>query len=347
MPARKKGIRLWLRARRSDRSGSVRQATWIILDGNKHIATGCAESEIAAAEGKLAEYVAAKYRAPRKARDIEQIDIADVLSIYGEDFRHRHANGAKFHGRLERLNDFWGDKKLAEITGQSCRDYVAARSSAGGARRDLEDLRAAINHHAKEGFHRGVIRMTLPARGRPRTRWLTRKEAADLLRVCWRTKEVQTVHRGAAKGLPVETAKRPLRHLARFILIGLYTGSRAAAIAAASPHKGAGRSYVDLDEGIFYRLPEGEAESNKRRPPVPIPPRLLAHLRRWVEKVWSRSTSWNGTAPACVPSKLHLQRPCAWLVLADESLHTRSVTLQRPGSCKPVSTNGKRLGFSE
>jgi len=296
MPARKKGIRLWLRARRSDRSGSVRQATWIILDGNKHIATGCAESEIAAAEGKLAEYVAAKYRAPRKARDIEQIDIADVLSIYGEDFRHRHANGAKFHGRLERLNDFWGDKKLAEITGQSCRDYVAARSSAGGARRDLEDLRAAINHHAKEGFHRGLIRMTLPARGRPRTRWLTRKEAADLLRVCWRTKEVQTVHRGAAKGLPVETAKRPLRHLARFILIGLYTGSRAAAIAAASPHKGAGRSNVDLDEGIFYRLPEGEAESNKRRPPVPIPPRLLAHLRRWVEKglVKEHFVEWHG-----------------------------------------------------
>ena len=28
-----------------------------------------------------------------------------------------------------------------------------------------------------------------------------------------------------------------------------------------------------------------KAESKKRQPPVPIPPRLLAHLRRWVEKV--------------------------------------------------------------
>jgi integrase len=296
MPARKKGIRLWLRARRRDRNGTARRATWIILDGNRHIATGCAESEITAAEGKLAEYVAAKYRPPRKARDIEQIDIADVLSVYEEDFRDRQANRAKFNGRLQRLNDFWGGRKLAEITGQSCRDYVAARGSDGGARRDLEDLRAAINHHAKEGFHRGVVRVTLPARGRPRTRWLTRKEAADLLRVCWRRKEVQTVHRGAAKGLPVETVKRPLRHLARFILIGLYTGSRAAAIAAASPHKGAGRSYVDLDEGIFYRLPEGNAETNKRQPPVPIPPRLLTYLRRWVEKglVKEHFVEWHG-----------------------------------------------------
>ena len=155
MPGRKKGIRLWLRAKRRDRNGTVRQATWIILDGNKHIATGCAESEIAAAEAKLAEYVAAKYRPPRKARDIEQIDIADVLSVYEEDFRDRQANRTKFNGRLQRLNDFWGDRKLADITGQSCRDYVAARGSNGGARRDLEDLRAAINHHAKEGFHRG------------------------------------------------------------------------------------------------------------------------------------------------------------------------------------------------
>ena len=347
MPARKKGIRLWLRARRRDRSGTARRATWIILDGNRHIATGCAESEITAAEGKLAEYVAAKYRPPRKARDIEQIDIADVLSVYEEDFRDRQANRAKFNGRLQRLNDFWGGRKLAEITGQSCRDYVAARDSDGGARRDLEDLRAAINHHAKEGFHRGVVRVTLPARGRPRTRWLTRKEAADLLRVCWRRKEVQTVHRGAAKGLPVETVKRPLRHLVRFILIGLYTGSRAAAIAAASPHKGAGRSYVDLDEGIFYRLPEGNAETNKRQPRYPF---LLGFSHTsgvGSKRVWSKSTSWNGTASVCARSRHHLLRPYAWRVWLDESLRTRCVTRRRPGSCRLVSTNGKPPGSSE
>jgi integrase len=220
-------------------------------------------------------------------RDIEQIDVADVLSIYEEDCRDRQSNRARFDGRLQRLNDFWGGKKLSEITGQSCRDYIAARGSNGGARRDLEDLRAAINHHAKEGFHRGIVRVLLPARGAPRTRWLTRKEAADLLRVCWRTRKVQTLHRGAGKSQPIETTKRPLRHLARFILIGLYSGTTAAAIAAASPEKGAGRSYVDLDNGIFYRLPEGHAETKKRQPPVPgLPGKVTPHTLRHTAATW-------------------------------------------------------------
>lgn len=45
-----------------------------------------------------------------------------------------------------------------------------------------------------------------------------------------------------------------------------------------------GRAYVDLDRGIFYRLAEGHAETKKRQPPVPLPPRLLAHMRRWHER---------------------------------------------------------------
>jgi hypothetical protein len=43
------------------------------------------------------------------------------------------------------------------------------------------------------------------------------------------------------------TSKRPLRHLARFILLGIYSGTRAGAIAAASPIPALGRSYVDLE----------------------------------------------------------------------------------------------------
>jgi integrase len=98
------------------------------------------------------------------------------------------------------------------------------------------------------------------------------------------------------RGQQVETEKRPLRHLARFILIGLYTGTRAGAIAAASPERGQGRSFVNLENGIFYRLPEGHRITKKRQPPVPIPPRLLAHLRRWKAKNIARAhfVEWNG-----------------------------------------------------
>jgi integrase len=173
---------------------------------------------------------------------------------------------------------------LSNVTGETCREYVRARGTDGGARRDLEDLRAAINHHAAEGFHRGIVRVVLPAKGAPRDRWLTRDEAAKLLWTCWRHREVQVRHRGEHKGLRLPTDKRPLRHLARFILIGLYTGTRATAIASASPVAQQGRSFIDLDRGIYYRLAQGTQATNKRQPPVPLSPRLLAHLRRWHDK---------------------------------------------------------------
>ena len=82
----------------------------------------------------------------------------------------------------------------------------------------------------------------------------------------------------------------------RFILIAIYTGSRAGAVLTASPYRGEGRSYVDLKHGIFYRLAEGSRETNKRQPPVPLPPRLLAHLRRWFSNglVHEYFVEWNG-----------------------------------------------------
>ncbi len=298
MPRRKKGVRLWLRP--GERSGRkiVRRATWIIVDGDRYVATGCLASEAAKAQIKLAAYIAEKYRPNRRERDIEEIDIADVLLAYDEDCGARQANSVRFERRIGRLNEFWGAKKLSEVTGDTCREYVKSRGSNGGARRDLEDLRAAINHHAKEGLHRGVVHVVLPPKGQPRMRWLTRNEAADLLRVCWRTREIQTAHRGKLKGQKIETDKRPLRHLARFILIGIYSGTRAGAIATASPNKGEGRSFVDLERGIYYRLAEGRRETKKRQSPVPIPPRLLAHLRRWKAKGIARDhfVEWNGQA---------------------------------------------------
>jgi integrase len=134
--------------------------------------------------------------------------------------------------------------------------------------------------------------------GQPRERWLTRDEAAALLSTCWRYRETQTVHRGKAKGRKIETDKRRLRHLARFILIGLYTGTRASAIAAAAPYQHAGRAHVDLEAGTFYRLAIGRRATKKRQPTAPVPLRLLAHMRRWVERgiAAEHFVEWHGAA---------------------------------------------------
>jgi integrase len=277
-----KGARLYLRPERRTKAGKLKErSVWVIRDGGQFVATGCSPAQIEAAEGKLKDYLAQKYAPARKERDIENIAVADVLSIYVDDKRGAQQNKKAFDDRIERLNRWWGSTMLSAINGVSCRAYVENRGSDGGARRDLEDLRAAINHHAKEGLHRGIVRVWLPQKGLPRDRWLTRSEAAALIWTCWRYREMQTVHRGKNKGRKVQTEKRPLRHLARFILIGQYTGTRAGAIASASPDAAIGRSYVDLDRGVFYRLAQGKAETNKRQPPVPLPTRLLAHMRRW------------------------------------------------------------------
>jgi integrase len=296
MPRAKKSARLWLRPARRRGGRFVANAVWIIIDGDKHIATGCLKGQAREAEKRLAAYIAEKYSPARHARDIDRIDVADVLSVYLEDCGPRTADQPKLERCIGRLNDYWGGKMLSQVTATECRAFVKERGKTGGARADLETLRAAINHHAKENLHYGLVRVTLPAKGPPRDRWLTRNEAAKLIWACWQYRERQTAHRGRHKGQLITTDKRPLRHLARFILIGVYTGTRAGAIASASPYRQDGASFVDLEQGIFYRLAIGRRATNKRQTPAPIPPRLLAHMRRWVRRgvVTSHFVEWQG-----------------------------------------------------
>jgi integrase len=285
MPRPSKGARLYKRRARYRGRRLVAQAVWIIRDGSEDFATGCVAGASETkpppeAEQALADYIARKYQPARRHRDIEEIDCADVLSVYLSDVGEP---GDQFEiaARIGRLNEFWGGKMLSEVNAHTCLAYARHRGNKGGARRDLESLRAAINHHAKEGFHRGAVRVSLPPKGEQRDRWLTRNEAAALIWHCWRYREKQTLHAGVSKGRQLHTERRPLRHVARFLLIGLYTGTRAGAIASASPYAEVGRSYVDLEGGIFYRKPIGKRATKKRQTPAPIPPRLLAHLRRW------------------------------------------------------------------
>ena len=195
---------------------------------------------------------------------------------------------------------------LADVNGKQCRAYVAWRMaqpwkssrpdktghparkvSAAGARRELEDLRAAINHHRKEGLCSEVVGVALPDKGEPRDAWLTRYQAARLLWAAWRAKQVM---RGT------HTKRDVGRHLARFILTGLYTGTRHAAICGAAFQPAIGRGHVDLDRGVFHRRAQGARETKKRQPPVRLPDRLLAHLRRWHRLGIAKHAvvEWNG-----------------------------------------------------
>ena len=308
MPRPGKGARLWLRPEERNPDGTLRKrAVWVIRDGPGKISTGCAPEDRAGAERALGEHLANKYQPNRvRGRHPSQILIADVLAIYLTDVAPHHAREDETKQRVLTLDAWWADKTLAEVNGANCRAYVQHRAAqpwkaakpektgraprmvtAGAARRELEDLRAAINHHRQEGLCSEIVSVVLPARRPGRERWLTRSEAARLLWAAWPAKQVMR---------DKETRREVGRHVARFILVALYTGTRSSAICGAALMPTVGRGHVDLQGGVFYRLAIGRRQTKKRQPPVRLPPRLLGHLRRWERLGLSRRAvvEWNG-----------------------------------------------------
>ncbi|AQQ04715.1 hypothetical protein B0E33_15020 [Roseibium algicola] len=285
MSRRAKGPRLQFRKSRYDKKGKLlERGKYIIRDGDRYVSTGCFEGEIEKAEGKLAEYIIAKQRRQHVVNaGIKNTEISRVLAYYYSVKRPKHLKRHELDYTIETLNDYWGDKIIAYITPATCREYADLREGKS-ARNLLCILRAAVNLHEHDGLHEGSVKFFLPDPHQPRERYLTRNEAARLLWYCWRHRAKQARHKNRPGCEKVETNSYPLRHLVRVILIGLYTGSRTGAIFAASPYRAPGHAYVDLEHGIFYRLPYGKKKTKKRQPPNPIPRRLFAHMKRWHSK---------------------------------------------------------------
>ncbi|MBW8640065.1 site-specific integrase [Hoeflea sp. WL0058] len=269
-----KGARLVWRRESRKKNGNIRNAAgWYIEDGGKRFSTGCGKDGRVEADQKLAAYISAKY-APSRHRDRspDQVKVADIISVYLEDRAPFHKDPKETGARLLQVLTFFGRMHLSDINGNACRRYASEASTPAAARRQLEDLRAAINHYYAEGYVTAVPAVILPNKPIGRQRWLTRHEAARLLWAAWRMKQ-------SWKGQ--ESDRRTGRHVARFILIGLYTGTRSGAICGAAIRPKEGCGYVDLEQGVFFRRSAKQQETKKRQPPVRIPDRLLAHLRRW------------------------------------------------------------------
>ncbi|MCV9910213.1 site-specific integrase [Brucella sp. HL-2] len=240
--------------------------------------TGCSAAEREQAEIALAKYLGQKYQAKTSEKNASLIALSDVLLVYSTEHCTTLTAPQSTGYAISTLARWWSRKRIAEINKNSCREYLAHRVKTvkpGTVRRELAVLNAAVQYwHETYGPLNAVPIVTLPPAANPRERWLTRSEAARLLGAAlgfYRTSD------GKVKRAP----NRINRHLARMILIGLYTGSRRGVLLSVGWDRSCGAGFIDFERGVMHRRADDAVETKKRKPPVKLGRKLLAHLRRW------------------------------------------------------------------
>ena len=143
---------------------------------------------------------------------------------------------------IDALTPFWRDNHVADISERTCAAYVAGRGRAPATvRRELAVLRAAARYAERHGRLTRAPHVFLPAKPQGRDRWLTREEAAALLRAARRSTKARL-------------------HLPLFILLALYTGARKGAILALRwPQIDLERGRIDLNPPEAGRRPRSAA----------------------------------------------------------------------------------------
>jgi integrase len=268
MPQHAKGPRLYCRKD---------TGMWIIRDtGRGDRSTGFRDRKDA--ERQLALYLAERDR-PRGPATASEMTVAEALITYAKEHAPSVFDPARIGYAIEALVPFWGERPLSTITRETCKAYGKTRRKVvrrdtktkevletapiapSTIRKELGTLAAAITYCQNEGYVVSPPKVHMPEKTEPKDRWLTRNEAARLLWAAWRNPDSS--------------------HLARFILIGLYTGTRKTAILRLRFMPNTSGGWVDTERGQMYRRGQGETDTKKKRPPIRLPRQIAAHLRRW------------------------------------------------------------------
>jgi integrase len=232
-----------------------------------------------AAQEYFEQWLAERRRAARTGPgDPDQVRIADVLDDYGREHGPEVASPATLVGAIEPLRAFFVDDTMANLTTGRVKDYWIWRRShsmyaLNRERSELEIvergasdatitrelggvLRPAIKHAIQQKrLVPGEYYVPVPPQPAGRDYWITRNEAARLVRETRRD-------------------KRARLHLPHYTLIALYTGQRRGAILDLTWPQ------IDLVRGRIDFNPPGRIQTKKRRPHIPVPRSLLAALRR-------------------------------------------------------------------
>jgi hypothetical protein len=275
-------------------TGGVHESTGVRVDESNR------EGSKAEAEKKLAAYILRKHDPAKALRDAGHPNQAKIADVIADEMRQIEARTdlgkhrkTEFIGLYERMNGWFGERVVGDLTGRLQEKYIAERMryvtkkvngeltpvktdelAPGAAYRDLKLLAGAINRYIQRDFGGAQLkfRPTLPDAPTKRSGFFrTRSEAARFIWTAWRMRREGT-------------GEYMWRHIARYTLVGLYSGSRNGDICGAALMPTIGRGYIDTENGFFRRKPTNKQETSKHQPTVPLHPKLLAHIRRWKRK---------------------------------------------------------------
>lgn len=255
MPRPNRGIYLVDKPRRLPSGTSVWVARW--FEGGRkreHILGPGSKQE---AEERIVAFRKEQEAAAKGKREPEHYPIAHALANYAREHAPSKASRMTISYNIDALSPFFGEMMVSEITREACKKYAKMRGKkAGTIARELTTLGAALRHDVKEGRLTSAPFIEQPKQAPPKDRWLTKQEAAALLRAA--RKDPQ------ARG-----------HLPRFILLALYTAARNGAVLDLTWDQ------IKLAQERLDLNPEGREETSKGRAKLPIPRRLMTLLRYW------------------------------------------------------------------
>jgi len=220
---------------------------------SKRYSTGTPDRD--QAELVLAAYRLEQHNGPQ-AKPAE-IGIGAVLEEYRLGHAEHLPSAEQAKIAIKHLTAHWGIATVDRLTLRSQDEYIIKRKAAGiGAEtinRELSVLRAALNRAVKYGRLLAAPHIKSLPKPAARERFLTRPEAARLLKAC------------------------DDLHLRTFVRLALYTAARSGAILELTWDR------VDFERGlIWFPLPE-RTPTNKRRAVVPFEG-ALARALRWLKK---------------------------------------------------------------
>lgn len=290
MPRYKDPPHLWCRPERKNKAGKVtHKEVWLVIDEKVQTSTGAKKDEREKAEEFLHAYNVKKFAdnpevesvQPQRrpdATDPHVVLIGTCLAYYlskREDEIDAMAPGkAREHLRhIADLNSFWGQHPVTYIKESTSKAFRKGRTDSV-TRNKMILLRSIINYCEREREITNLIKLdyAVPDPCQSRQDTYTGDELIEFFKAAMRKR--QTQHGKATY--------RSSKHIAKFMVVALATGTRASRVCQTSFYDEPGKPWLDLENGIYYRSGDGErVANNKRADAVYLDDRLIRVLKFW------------------------------------------------------------------